>query len=64
LSWDDVFNHEIVKTSQEHIIENAKSLMISKSSLDKSIGMNKLYVERNLVAGYINKNVKPAPLDE
>ncbi|CAD8189523.1 unnamed protein product [Paramecium pentaurelia] len=56
ISWEGVFEDPTIKIDEETIKENMKNILKEKDEISKSISLNKLYIDQNLVVGYLAKN--------
>ncbi|KAM3132183.1 hypothetical protein pb186bvf_015778 [Paramecium bursaria] len=56
ISWDGVFEDPTIKIDEEKIKENMKNILKEKDEISKSISLNKLYIDQNLVVGYLANN--------
>lgn len=56
IPWDAVFEDPTIKIDEEKIKENMKSILKEKDEISKSISLNKLYIDQNLVVGYLANN--------
>ncbi|CAD8122008.1 unnamed protein product [Paramecium sonneborni] len=54
-SWEQIFNHEIIQIQEAQIKNNLEYLMKEKDELSRSESLNKLYMEMNLVVGYLDQ---------
>ncbi|CAD8087604.1 unnamed protein product [Paramecium primaurelia] len=54
-SWEQIFNHEIIQIQEAQIKNNLEQLMKEKDELSRSESLNKLYLEMNLVVGYLDQ---------
>ncbi|CAD8156173.1 unnamed protein product [Paramecium octaurelia] len=54
-SWEQIFNHEIIQIQEVQIRKNLNQLMKEKDELASSESLNKLYLETNLVVGYLDQ---------
>ena len=55
-SWEDIFNHPVIKMDEENIREKMRNIMKDKETLARSVSLNKLYIDQNLVVGYLELN--------
>ena len=53
ISWEAVFNHDIVRIDEEKIKLNMENIKKEKNEVIRSAGLNRLYMEENLVMGYM-----------
>lgn len=56
ISWEQVFEDPTIKIDEEKIKENMKVILKEKDEISKSISLNKLYIDQNLVVGYLANN--------
>ncbi|CAD8209914.1 unnamed protein product [Paramecium octaurelia] len=54
-SWEQIFHHEIIQIQEAQIKNNLEQLMKEKDELSRSESLNKLYMEMNLVVGYLDQ---------
>jgi serine/threonine-protein kinase ULK/ATG1 len=51
-----VFDNPVIKMDEESIRQNMKNIMQEKDALTRSVSLNKLYIDQNLVVGYLELN--------
>ncbi|CAD8178145.1 unnamed protein product [Paramecium octaurelia] len=56
ISWEGVFEDPTIKIDEEIMKENMRNILREKDEVSKSISLNKLYIDQNLVVGYLAKN--------
>lgn len=52
-TWEQIFSNEIIIIEESQIKNNLEQLLKDKDELSKSESLNKLYLETNLVVGYL-----------
>lgn len=55
ITWEALFQHQVVTIDEEQIRKNVMSIMEAHDKVVRSASLNKLYLESNLVIGYVRK---------